>query len=333
MRNRIGVCASLLTGWVVAGVVTPAVAGVEGIPTFRGGVDLVALNVTVTDPGEKYVMGLDASHFRVIEDGVPQDVSFFSSGQVPLDLTIILDASASVRDRMPAIHEAAIGFLGTLRPVDRGSIVAIKSNAVFLQALTNDQAELQQAVRSVTSSGATALYDAIYLSLRELVRQRSLTEEVRRQAMVVLSDGEDTSSLVGYDEVLELVRQSGVSIYTISMKPISEALKVRDNRKRFYSQADFTMKAFAQETGARSFFPLELRELNGVYANIAEELSNQYALGYISKNTRQDGAYRRILVQVALPGTRVRTRPGYLAPGRRTAALSSDVAGQVAGRQ
>lgn len=324
MRDRIGVCTCVVTAWCLAGVGGAASAG-RTVPTFRAGVDLVALSVTVTDPRDKFITGLDLSRFRVMEDGVPQNVSFFSSAEVPIDLTVLLDASASVRDRMPAIRAAATGFLRTLRPMDRGSVVAIKSHAAFLQPLTDDQARLDEAVRQTTSSGATALHDAIYLSLREFMRERALTGEVRRQAIVVLSDGEDTASLIGYDDLVALVRQAGVSIYTISMKPIGESLQARESRRRFYSQADFTMKSLAQETGGRAFFPLEMRELVGVYASIAEELASQYSLGYVSTNAQRDGGYRRISVQVALPGSRARTRLGYQAPGR-SAALATGLA-------
>jgi len=315
VRDSTRVCAYVVAGWLVAGVTAPASAG-DSIPTFRGGVDLVALSVTVTDPKDKFVTGLDLSRFRVMEDGVPQDVTFFSSAEVPIDLTVLLDASASVRDRMPAIHAAATGFLGTLRPMDRGSVVAIKDHAEFLQALTGDRARLDEAVRQTTANGATALHDAIYLSLREFVRERALTGEVRRQAIVVLSDGADTSSLIEYDELMALVREAGVSIYTISLKPIGESLRAKESRRQFYSQADFTMKSLAQETGGRAFFPLEMRDLAGVYASIADELASQYSLGYVSTNTRHDGGYRRISVHVALPGSRTRTRLGYQAPGR-----------------
>ncbi len=310
----------VIFAFVVAAAATAAlgkaVVAAGNIPTFRGGVDLVALNVTVLDPKDKFVGGLDASRFRVMEDGVPQELSFFSSGAVPIDLALLIDASASVREQMSAIHEAAIGFLKSLRPADRASVVAIKSRAMFLQDLTVDQGALQTAVRSTASSGSTALYDALYLTLHEFTRQRSQSEDVRRQAVIVLSDGEDTSSLIGFDDLLTLVRQSGVSIYTISMKPISDALRVRDLTSKYFGQADYVMRALASETGGRAFAPAQIRDLNGVYSNIAEELASQYSMAYVPKNNRQDGTYRHISVQVVVPGMRARTRLGYLAPGR-----------------
>ncbi len=298
------------------------------VPSFRGGVDLVALNVTVLDPKDKFVSGLDESRFHVMEDGIPQELSFFSSGSVPIDLALLIDASASVREQMPSIHEAAIGFLKSLRPTDRASVVAIKSRPTFVQALTTDRPALEAAVRSTASSGSTALYDALYLTLREFTRERREAEEVRRQAIIVLSDGEDTSSLVGYDDLLAQIRQSGVSIYTISMKPISDAMRLHDYTSKTFGQAGYVMHALAQETGGRTFAPAQLRELNGVYANIADELASQYAMAYIPKNSRQDGSYRHITVQIAMEGVRARTRLGYLAPGRamQIAALAESTA-------
>jgi Ca-activated chloride channel family protein len=283
-------------------------------PVFRAGVDLVALNVVVTDPQEHFVSGLTAADFAVFEDGVQQDVSFFAATAVPLDLALLLDTSASMVDKMQTMQEAALGFLRTLRSGDRAAIVDIKDNVQIAYALGDDVEAANQAVRKTAARGGTALYNGLYLGIKEMVRQRKINGDVRRQALAVVSDGEDTASLVGFDDVLELAKQSGITIYTITLKSASALRHATTSGRRYFSQSEFAMKSLAQETGARAFFPTEIRELAGVYGIIAQELASQYAIGYSSKNPRRDGGFRRVIVRVAeRPSARARTRSGYLA--------------------
>jgi Ca-activated chloride channel family protein len=282
--------------------------------TFRSGVDLVALNVVVTDAAEKFVSDLTPTNFAVYEDGVQQDVSFFGASDVPLDLAILLDTSASMTDKLQIAQEAAIGFVSTLRPHDRVIIVDIKDATKILFPLGEDLAAAKDAIRTTMARGGTALYNGTYLTLKELAKQRRTNADVRRQAVVVLSDGADTASLVSYDDVMELAKQSGIAIYTITLRSKFEMLRTSRDGHRYFSQSEFAMKELAQETGARAFFSSDVAELAGIYESIAEELASQYALGYASKNPRRDGAYRRVVVRVTdRPGVRTRTRAGYLA--------------------
>lgn len=281
---------------------------------FRTGVDLVALNVIVTDPQQNFVTGLAAENFLVFEDGVQQDVSFFAAKNVPLDLAIMLDTSASMTDKMQTVQEAAIGFASTLREGDRITVVDIKDSVKVLHALGADPGGAPQAIRATTARGGTALYNGLYMTIKEMVKQRRTNGEVRRQAIVVLSDGEDTASLMGFDDVMEVAKQSGISIYTITLRSAYLVKAAAASGQRYFSQAEFGMKALAQETGARAFFPVEIQELAGVYGSIAQELAAQYALGYTSKNPKRDGAYRRVIVRVDQPGARTRTRAGYQSP-------------------
>ncbi len=289
-------------------------ADVPSTPVFRGGIDLVALSVVVTDPQERFVNGLTATDFAVFEDGVQQDVSFFASSTVPLDFALLLDTSASMVDKMDTMQQAALGFLRTLRPGDRAAIVDIKDNVQVAYALGEDIEAANQAVRTTTARGGTALYNGLYLGIKEMVKQRRINGDVRRQAIAVFSDGNDTASLVGYDDVMELAKQSGITIYTITLKSETGARQAFNSGRRYFSESEFAMKSLAQETGARAFFPTQIRELGAVYGAIAEELANQYAIGYASKNPRRDGSFRRVIVRVAeRPGARARTRSGYLA--------------------
>ena len=283
------------------------------VPVFRAGVDLVALSVVVTDARQRLVTGLEADDFIVFEDGVEQELSFFAAEHVPLDLALLLDTSASMLDKMETMQQAALGFLSTLRAVDRAAIVDIKDTVRILYPLGHDAAAAADAVRKTAARGGTALYNGLYLTLREMVKQQKANGDVRRQAIAVLSDGEDTASLLGYEDVMAEAKRAGITIYTITLKsPRHNA--ARTDRRRYFSGADFAMRALAQETGARAFFPADIRELAGVYDSIATELANQYALGYTSSNGRRDGEYRRVIVRVeARPGIRTRTRSGYVA--------------------
>jgi Ca-activated chloride channel homolog len=284
------------------------------LTTFRTGVDLVALSVVVTDGQQKFVSGLTADNFKVFEDGVQQDVSYFAAGEVPLDLAILVDTSASMSDKLATAQQAAIGFAGSVRQRDRLMIVDIKDATKILSPLTDSTEEAKAAIRSTSARGGTALYNGLYLTMKEMTRQRRSNADVRRQAIVVLSDGDDTASLLSFDDVMELAKQSGISIYTIMLRSKWELQAAGSTGQRHFSQSEYAMKSLAQETGARAFFPTAIAELAGVYGVIAEELASQYALGYTSKNPKQDGAYRRVIVRVSdHPGAQTRTRGGYQA--------------------
>lgn len=295
---------------VVALAVGPLVAQQPDDQTFRTGVDLVSLTVTVTDGDNRYVTDLSPEDFELFEDGALQEVSFFTPTQLPIALALLMDASQSMTDKMDTAHEAAVGFAERLRPEDLGSVIQFNSRVDILQVFTSSVDELNEAIRRTSPGGSTSLYNAIYISLKELGKIATPTsEDIRRQAIVVLSDGEDTSSLVEFDEVLELAKRSDTVIYTIGLR--SE--EGRRNRRGF-READFVLRQLAQETGGRSFFVEEVDELPAIYQRISDELSSQYTLGYISKNPLRDGQYRRIVVRVDRDNVAARTRQGYYAP-------------------
>ena len=281
--------------------------------TFRSAVDLVPLNVIVTDNRDRFVTGLTQNDFTVFEDGIQQDVSYFAAGKVPLDLAILLDLSASMSEKLGTVQEAAVGFASHLRPGDRVTVVGIKDSARTLHDLDGDIAGACEAIHRTTASGGTALYNALYTTVRQMQKVHAADGgEMRRQAIALLTDGDDTTSLVTFDDLLALAKQAGIAIYTIALKspyPAAALLSAKST-----SESEFAMKALAQETGARSFFPTDISQLAGVYGLITDELANQYALGYTSSNRRQDGSFRHISVRVDEPNVRARTRSGYQVP-------------------
>lgn len=274
---------------------------------FRGGIDLVSLSVTVTD-GTKYVTDLKQDEFEVYEDGLKQSVSFFSKAQQPIALAILLDTSASMDQRLEIAQEAAIGFARRIRPEDVMEVIDFDSQVRILQTFTNNVGDLEKAIRSTSVNGSTSLYNAIYISLKELKKVRAQTaEDIRRQAIIVLSDGDDTSSLVEYEEVLDLAKRSETLIYSIGLKQNNTAVVE-------FKEAEFVLKQLANETGGRAFFPTSVAELSGIYQQISEELANQYSLAYSSRNTARNGAWRRVDVRLTRPGLQPRTRRGYFGP-------------------
>jgi len=296
-------------GASTAGVQAPPPAG-QTSPAFRSSVDLVSLNTTVTDPTNRFVLDLGAGDFSIVEDGVGQEVRFFSRTTMPLSVSLLLDSSASMDERMKTAQKAALGFADALRPQDQAQVIDFDSRVSVVAPFGASRAEVEKAISSTVAGGSTALYNAIYIALRELnkVRSRNI-EDLRRQAIVVLSDGEDTSSLVAYDEVLELAKRSETVIYAIG-------LRSKDGYTgKGYSDAEYVLRQLTSQTGGRVFFPGGAEELPSIYGMISEELSSQYLLGYTSSNPRRDGRWRRIQVRVARAGATARTRQGYYAPG------------------
>ena len=277
-------------------------------PAFRAGVDVVSLNVTASDLDGRFVTDLDQTNFEVYEDGVQQNVTFFTKTQLPIALAMLIDTSASMDEKMATAQEAAIGFSQRLRPEDLAEIVDFDSRVNILQTFTNDAVKLEQAIQRTSAGGSTSLYNAIYISLRELSKAPLQRADVRREAIIVLSDGEDTSSLVTFDEVLEQAKRSETAIYSIG-------LQSDDSRSRVgFREADFVLRQLAQETGGRAFFPTEVDELPRIYQEISDELSSQYSVGYISANPVQNGQWRRIVVRVARESGAARAKQGYYAP-------------------
>lgn len=274
---------------------------------IRTGVELVSLNVTVSD-GTRFVTGLTQADFEVFEDGTQQAISFFSNIQQSSALAILLDTSNSMEEKLATAQEAAVGFARRMRPDDTIEVIDFNSQVRIVQPFTSDVAALERAIRGTTVNGSTSLYNAIYISLKELKKERARTaEEIRRQAIVVLSDGDDTSSLVEYDEVLDLAKRSETAIYAIG-------LRQSDTGRPRFKEAEFVLRQLSQETGGRAFFPNTVAELPKIYQTISDELSSQYAVAYTSKNPLKNGAWRRIVVRVKPPGLTARTRQGYYGP-------------------
>jgi len=276
-------------------------------PTFTATVDTVSLAVTLTDDDGRLVAGAPQDNFKVYEDGTLQDLKFFSVDELPLKIVVLLDVSGSMKQKMLLAQEAAVQFVESLEQGDEVQVVQFGDRVMTLVEFTPDFDEVADAIRSTEVAGATALYNAIYISLKDLESYRR--EELDRRAVIVLSDGNDTSSVLGFDDVREQARKANVTIYAISLRANKDDLK-----KEKYRNAKFELDQLAHESGGVSYAPRDLGDLNGVYDDILTELKSQYSLGYVPKNLEKDGKWRRLQILTELEGTHVRAREGYFAP-------------------
>jgi Ca-activated chloride channel homolog len=300
--------------WIFATAITAAVISVPHVlfgkeetlpPTFQTSVDLVAVTATVQSKDGAFVTNLGADDFDVLENGVPQTISFFGSDEVPVDLILLIDNSASMNARLPAVQHACDILVNALAPHDRAAAVTFGGAIRQQIALTTDHAHVTAAIDRVRAGGATPLYDAIYFALRRL---SSRTDEMRRRAVVVLTDGEDTASLMSYGEVHALARESGIAIYTVSLRAMPAV------RSQKTMEADYEMHTLTAETGARFLETAEDENLDAAYQSIARELAHQYSIAYVPSSPARTPTSRFTPISILVPGKNVivRARKGYL---------------------
>jgi Ca-activated chloride channel family protein len=299
------------TGLLVLAACAGTVCADNGprVPTFSVGVEIVSLNLFVTDEVGRSVPGLRTDDIVVLEDGVAQPVSLFAQEEWPVRLQLLLDGSGSMSGVMPVAKRAARKLLATLRDGDEAEVVQFNRRITVLQPSTGDVAALERALESVASRGETALYNTLYIALRERARTRD-SDELSRHAIVLLTDGEDTASMVSDEQVIDLARRAGVVLYPIGLLAQSEEGHLDSPVSAYF------LKALARETGGRAYFPKTPSELEAAYAAISCELRALYGIGYVPLNARADGAWRRLAVKARRNDRNlvVRHRTGYYAP-------------------
>ena len=275
---------------VVQTVRTKSVGYVE-----RVDVDVVQVTVTVADGRGKFVRSIPQSAFHVFEDGHPQAVTHFASEDVPLELVAAIDISGSMTPAMPKLKKAVKEFLGDVPPQDQVTLLGFNDSIFTLTRKATDPAERVKAVDRLAPWGSTALYDVLLRGVEMLGRQTG------RKALVVFTDGEDQGSHATINDVERRLQSSDVTVYMIgqgrgvTMEPL----------KRI-------MERLAVPTGGRALFTDSIDELHTAFADLLDELSNQYLLGYQSANSRHDDAWRKIKVDVDGHHD-VRARQGYRA--------------------
>ena len=279
-------------------------------PAFRGRVDWVVLPVSVTGRGGRHVSDLRAEDFTVLDNGRPQVLTHFSNVRTPLALSLLLDTSDSMSVVLDVIQDAAVGFTRGLAPDDTAQVVTFNERLTVIQPFTRSGEAIEAAIRRVRTDGDTSLFTAVYVTLMELqARPPAELGEVRRHAIVLLSDGYDTKSLVPYERVLELARRSNVAIYAVAM-----GLRADNDVDGRILEGRYVLRQLAHVTGGRVLFPAEPADLINAFDEIADELSHQYTLAYMPVGPfALDDSWRTVLVRVDRPGLRATTRPGYIA--------------------
>ena len=279
--------------------------------TFGSSIEIINLTVTVTDAQGRLVPGLDRDAFSVFEDGVKQELALFNKDRLPLSVVLLMDTSASMEDKIVVARSAAKRFVATLVPEDRARVVAFNNRIDVLQDFTSDKTALNQGIDRLQPQGSTALHNAFYISIKDLQKEKLASAGARRQAIILLSDGENTASIVTDEQVIDLARKAEISIYSIRLTADYEG----DKGRAAFSQATHLLSVLARETGGQAFFPAQIQELDSVYDRIAEEMRTQYSLGYVPTNLKKDGRYRRIVVRVpARDNVVLRYKLGYVGP-------------------
>lgn len=277
-----------------------------GRARFRHGVDLVSLDVCARDAMGGLLTDLAADDFLVLENGKPQPVSIvMPSGAVPLTVVLLIDHSASMYGpKLARAQEAARLFVSRLVPEDRIEIIAFNQQAKRVLAFDDDPSRVAAALDSIRPWGTTSIYEALLVAVNDLVGARGSAEPETREVIILLSDGEDTASVVGFDEALPVVRRSGAIVY---------ALSLRTDAKGVWLGATWPLLELARDTGGRTLGVPILDKLAALYAEIAAEVRHLYRIGYVSTDERRDGQWRQVSVRVLSPDARVRTRAGYYA--------------------
>lgn len=307
--------------------------------TIRLRAEEVLLNITVTDPYGHQAADLGRNEFIVAEDGQRQDIASFLISSVPVNVVLMLDASGSIVSEIPSLRDAAMQFVNKLRPEDKISVVEFHSKVELIQDWTANAEDVRHALSwrfkpgmvqtkdGRFEYGSTALYDALYSTAEDL-----LSKVEGRKAIIMLTDGDDTTSKVTYEQATASIIRSGAVVYVVSKARAFIAILDRDYRGKVnrvfgggngqladvlvarLERAELLMTELCKRTGGQIFSPLKDEEMKDVYASVARELKNQYIITYSSKNEKRDGTLRRVGVFLTRPGYTTRTRESYYAP-------------------
>jgi Ca-activated chloride channel family protein len=291
---------------------------------IRVQVNLVNVLFTVTDKKGRTRLDLNKDDFRVIEDGKPQSISFFSrETDLPLRIGVLIDTSNSVSDRLHFEEEAAVDFLSeAIRPgKDLAFVVGFDVEPQLVQDYTDDVEKLSTAIRGLAAGGTTSFYDALYYASQQKMAKPAggasdaPSGPYLRRVLIVVSDGRDTSSGRSRDEALQMAEHSDAIIYAIGTNN-NGTNTAGSNTPNSFGQGDKILKYLANETGGKVFFPFEASDLASDFREIAKELRSQYSLAYTPTNSKRDGAFRTIDVETTEKGLRVRAKAGYFAPSK-----------------
>lgn len=281
-------------------------------PRFRTGVDLVALDVCIKDRQGHFAPTLQPGDLVVLEDNVPQPISFvWAADRVPVAVTLLLDRSSSMEgDPIRYARDAAMRFVDGLGPDDQLSIIAFGKRAQRLATFGDDRTVASNALLTAEASGTTAMYDAMMVALDDIAKARRVRAREMRDVLLVLTDGDDTASVNAFEEVRAAARRSDVMVYAVAIRSGVSALPGLTRNVA----APWPLMDLAAESGGVAVAAPAIDKLPALFDGILAEISHLYRVGYVSTNTTRDGAWRRISVRVPGRDLVARTRSGYVAP-------------------
>lgn len=276
--------------------------------TIRVDVGLVVLHTTVVDDRGKFADGLKAENFRIFEDKAEQKLSTFKREDIPVSMGLVIDNSGSMRDKRPRVNEAAITLVEASNPSDEAFVVNFNDD-FYLDLdkdFTSSVPELKEALERIDSRGSTALFDAIIGSLDHLKKASR-----DKRVLLVVTDGEDNASHNSLEKTLREIQKTNTVIYTIGL--------LGDEKRKDKNRAMRALKSISEASGGLAFFPENVDDVHNICQQVAHDIRNQYTLAYYPTNTKKDGTFRAVSVQVIPPHGRgklvARTRNGYYAPG------------------
>ena len=300
----------------------------EELPSFSISLDvsMVSVPVTVRGTDGSFYKGLTQKSFRIREDGKEQEIVFFAQEALPTHIAMVLDASESVRPEWGAIKYSTRRFLENLKPDDSFSLTVFNTEIRMLMDWGRKTGPVDAKLTSVYCKGNTKLWDAIHTVSTDAFKGID-----GKKVIIIMSDGMDNESYYGYAEAVRAAVEAGISIYIVSKtKALQQYYEYQTSQlaradeqaalflmHRELAQAESVLRRLAYDTGGRVLQPNNFGQLDDIYADVYEELRNQYTLGYISTNTAKDGSYREIDVGVSArtaPNVTIAARPGYYAP-------------------
>lgn len=305
-----------LTAVVLWGQQQPRISGSQDRDQegFKIGVEvnMVTVPITVRRPEGGFVKALPKTAFHIYEDGEPQEISLFAQEGLPTRIAIVLDSSGSVRREWGTIKYSTKRFVENLNPEDAFSIVSFNTEIRLKMDWGRKTDRVDTVLSSIYCKDNTKLWDAIWVVCNDVFK--GIKE---KKAIIIMSDGLDNESYVSYKEAMQTAVQSEAAIYVVSKTEAVKALMLFEYNsipQQVFMEADLALRQLAYQTGGRVLYPNSFGQLNNVYAEVYDELRNQYTIGYTSANTVKDGSYRKIDVRVDAQGAVISSRPGYYAP-------------------
>jgi VWFA-related protein len=298
------------TEWQIPGSEVGAVTKSGDRYTFRSQVNEVTLSATVLDSRRHLVTNLTPTNFAIYEDNQPQKITSFKREDIPVSIGIVVDNSGSMRTKRAAVTKAVLNLIQASNPQDEVFVVNFNDDPYLDQDFTNKIGPLHEALDRVDSRGGTALYDAVIASADHLAKGAKKEKKV----LLVVTDGVDNESRESLESAIRKVQDdNGPTIYTIGILGDEPGIK----------RAKRALQSLSDQTGGVAFFPKDLMEVDEISQEVARDIRNQYSLTYKPSNPRSNGGYRKVKVEARAPGYKdlqVRTRDGYFADEKRTAA-------------